>query len=125
MKALILLLAAAVAGAAAYTVLRPHHQSAVATESLTLTGTIAAREIEVSSERAGRLVEVRFEEGKPVKRGDVLAVLDDAESRLYVQRIEARIAGAEAELADLKAPPKWAEMTLQRAKIDQAEVALE
>ena len=49
-------------------------------------------EVRVSSELSGRLKSVNVEEGDRVKRGQVLAELENADYR-------ARVAGAEAELA--------------------------
>src|SRR5687768_2327399 len=48
-------------------------------ETLALVGTLVANEfIEVKSETDGTIAEIRFEEGQPVKKGDLLIRLDDS-----------------------------------------------
>jgi HlyD family secretion protein len=86
----------------------------------TVTATVEARETEISSQIGGRVVELHVEEGRHVKRGDVLAVIDDEEIRLKIARMEARIDIARAERVDLKAHPRNAELALQRSKIEEA-----
>jgi membrane fusion protein (multidrug efflux system) len=61
-------------------------------ETLFATGTLRAREsVTLQAEREGVVREIRFEEGKPIKAGEVLVVIDDSE-------LQARLAGAKAEL---------------------------
>lgn len=55
-------------------------------------------DVVVGSERAGRLVSVRFEEGRPVRKGDLLAELESDELRAGHAEAQARIAEAEAEI---------------------------
>jgi len=57
-----------------------------------------SEEIRVSSELGGRLKSVRVEEGDRVKRGQVLAELENADYRARVGRAEAELALREAEL---------------------------
>ena len=72
-------------------------------ETLALVGTLAANEaIEVKSETDGTIAEIRFEEGQPVKKGDLLIRLDDS-------KLVASLAEAEANL-------KLSSTTLERAK---------
>jgi membrane fusion protein, multidrug efflux system len=61
-------------------------------ETLALVGTLAANEyIEVKSETDGMIAEILFEEGQPVKKGDLLIRLDDS-------KLSASLAEAEANL---------------------------
>jgi membrane fusion protein, multidrug efflux system len=61
-------------------------------QTLSATGTLRAREsVTLQAEREGVVKEVRFEEGKPVKAGEVLVAIDDSELR-------AQLAGAKAQL---------------------------
>jgi membrane fusion protein, multidrug efflux system len=61
-------------------------------ETLALVGTLAANEfIEVKSETDGMIAEILFEEGRPVKKGDLLIRLDDS-------KLSASLAEAEANL---------------------------
>lgn len=52
--------------------------SAAANGALTASGTVETTEISVSPETAGRIVEIKVQEGDLVKTGDVLFRLDDA-----------------------------------------------
>src|SRR5262245_21090787 len=85
-----------------------------------LTGSVEARETDISCQIGGRIVELRVEEGLRVKKGDLLAVLDDEEIRLKIARLEAHIDTARAERVDLKARPRDAELQLQKSKIEEA-----
>ena len=61
-------------------------------ETLFATGTLRAREsVTLQTERAGVVKEIRFEEGKPVKVGEVLVVIDDSD-------LQAQLASARAQL---------------------------
>lgn len=61
-------------------------------ETLFATGTLLANEsVTLQAERAGVVKEIRFEEGKPVKAGEVLVVIDDAD-------LQAQLAKAKAQL---------------------------
>jgi HlyD family secretion protein len=88
-----------------------------------LTGSVEAREADISCQIGGRIVELHAEEGRRVKKSDVLAVLDDEEIRLKIARLEAHIDTARAERVDLKAHPRDAELQLQRSKIEEARAA--
>ncbi len=74
-------------------------------ETLFATGTLRANEaVTLQSERAGLVREILFEEGKPVKAGEVLVVIDDSELRAQLARATAQLelAGAlEARQRDL------------------------
>ena len=72
-------------------------------ETLALVGTLAANEfIEVKSEIDGTIAEILFEEGQPVKKGDLLIRLDES-------KLSASLAEAEANL-------KLSTATFERAK---------
>jgi membrane fusion protein, multidrug efflux system len=61
-------------------------------ETLFATGTLRAREsVVLQAERAGAVKEVRFEEARPVKAGEVLVVIDDSE-------LQAQLTSAKAQL---------------------------
>ncbi len=62
-------------------------------ETVFATGSLRANEsVTLKAERAGIVKEVRFQEGAPVKAGDVMLLIDDSE-------LQAQLAGAEARLA--------------------------
>jgi HlyD family secretion protein len=112
-----LLLAMAVVGVAAFVWIQGNAHSL---GPRALTGSVEAREADISCQIGGRIVELHAEEGRHVKKGDVLAVLDDEEIRLKIARLEAHIDTARAERVDLKAHPRDAELELQRSKIEEA-----
>ena len=56
----------------------------------------AAREVTVRSEASGTVVEIAFEEGRPVHRGDLLARLDTRKTEAEIQRLQAQILQLEA-----------------------------
>jgi membrane fusion protein (multidrug efflux system) len=61
-------------------------------ETLFATGSLVAREtVQLQSERAGVVREIRFEEGKAAKTGDILVVIDDSELRAQLARAEATL----------------------------------
>src|SRR5262249_40253543 len=57
-----------------------------------------SEEVRVSSELSGRLKSVNVEEGDRVKRGQILAELENADYRARVESAEAELAQREAEL---------------------------
>ncbi|MBL9189047.1 MAG: efflux RND transporter periplasmic adaptor subunit [Opitutaceae bacterium] len=67
-------------------------------ETITATGTLRADEaVELQAEVNGRIVQLRIEEGAQVRRGDLLAKLNDADLRAALQR-----AAWKKELAEAK-----------------------
>jgi HlyD family secretion protein len=115
-----ILLALAVLGVAAFVWIQSNPRSF---GPRALTGSVEAREADISCQIGGRIVELHAEEGSHVKKGDVLALLDDEEIRLKIARLEAHIDIARAERVDLKAHPRDAELELQRSKIEEARAA--
>lgn len=60
---------------------------------LNATGTLLASEfVEIQSERSGLVTEIAFEEGVPVRAGEVLVRIDDSELRAELARAQARLA---------------------------------
>lgn len=51
----------------------------------------SGREVTVRSEASGTVLEIRFEEGRPVRRGEVLARLDARKIEAEIVRLEAQI----------------------------------
>jgi multidrug resistance efflux pump len=90
-------------------------------ETITASGFIEGKEILISSEVSGRVAELRVGEGDPVEPGQLLVVLDDA--LLQTERSEAAAAAsaAAANLAQVEAGPRPAELTAAQAALHQAE----
>jgi membrane fusion protein (multidrug efflux system) len=61
-------------------------------ERITSVGSLTSNEsIIVRPEIAGRVIEIGFQEGQPVKKGDLLIKLDDSLNRAEVAETEARL----------------------------------
>ena len=97
------------------------------TRTINAPGTIEPdRKVEISAQVSARIVALPFEEGDPVKEGDVIVRLDDrdlaaaldaAEARARSE--EARLTGSEADLAEA-----LAEMTRQQGLYETRDVSL-
>lgn len=89
----------------------------------------ARRRATVSSKVTGRVVEVRVEEGKPVRRGQVLARLDPTTAERYLALADAELQAARRGVAENAVRLDQARLTLKRAEqlradgiVNQAEV---
>jgi len=78
----------------------------------------AADRVEVKVEIAGRVKEIRFREGRPVRRGDVLVVLEDADWRAQRERAAARARLASATLGRVRE-----QLRVEAASAQQVEAA--
>jgi RND family efflux transporter MFP subunit len=98
---------------------------------------VARRRATVSSKLTGKILEVFVEEGQEVKRGQVLARLDDSQMRAGLAVARAQLAAARSSAAEDEARLKEAERQLSRltqlikekvvgrAEVDTAEAAVE
>ncbi len=91
---------------------------------LTVTGTIEARDVDLSPKTTARIVAIRVEEGSRVRRGDLVVQLDDAEPVAEAARLEAGVRVAQAQLRDLVAGARKEEIAEARAQVSRAEAAL-
>lgn len=100
-------------------------------EDVVLTGTLKPRgQVQVVAEVQARLLRVLREEGAPVAKGDVLAVLDDTDYRLANDRARAALAVAEANRAHAQTEKERADSLLKTGGITDrdhlsAQVALQ
>lgn len=62
------------------------------------TGTVEATEVDIRTEAAGRILELLFDEGDWVKRGDILAQIDQDKRKIELAQAHAQLAEAEAHL---------------------------
>jgi RND family efflux transporter MFP subunit len=74
----------------------------------------ARRRATVSSKVTGKVLEVFVEEGKAVKKGQVLARLDDSQIRAALGVAQAQLGAAESGVAEDEARLRQAELTLSR-----------
>ena len=90
-------------------------------EVLTASGTVEATEAHLGFQAAGRIREIRAEEGDPVGAGDTLAVLDRRELLARREAAEAEIEAARAALRELEAGSRPQELEQARSAVRAAE----
>jgi HlyD family secretion protein len=89
------------------------------------TGNLAPRaEVSLSFSSGGRVAEVLIEEGEQVEVGQPLVRLETDDLELQVAQAEATLAAAEAELAQLLAPPQLEQVAVQEANLAAMEAQL-
>ena len=91
---------------------------------LTVTGTIEARDVDLSPKTTARVATIRVEEGSRVRRGELVIQLDDAEPAADVARLEAGVRVAQAQLRDLLAGARKEEVAEAQAHVGRAEATL-
>jgi RND family efflux transporter MFP subunit len=85
-------------------------------KSFSTTGPLVAeQQADVAAERSGRIVNVQARIGDHVKKGQVLAQLDDRELQAACASHRARMASAQAQLREWQAEQLTAEADLRRA----------
>jgi HlyD family secretion protein len=92
--------------------------------ALTLYGNVDIRQVELGFRVAGRIAELRFQEGDMVKKGDLLAVLDD---RPYMDALDvaaADLAAREADLKKFSGGSRPQEIAQARANVAEREATL-
>ncbi len=99
-------------------------QQAQAAHGLTGSGTIEATQVQIGSEVAGRVVQVKAKEGQTIQAGDVLFRLDD--SMVSVQRAQAQAAvnTARAQRDQLLAGARAQQLDAARATISTTQALL-
>lgn len=90
--------------------------------AFTTTGPLVAeQQADIAAERDGRIVRVAVQIGDRVRRGQVLAVLDDRALRAACDSQKAKLASLEAQVAEWQAEQKLEEADLRRADIMRKE----
>jgi RND family efflux transporter MFP subunit len=90
-------------------------QSTTAADSLEAVGTVrAAQSTQIASQTVGNIVEIRTQEGDRVQGGQVLAVIDDAQSRAAVEQSAAAVTAAQKEVSSAESELALAQSTLKR-----------
>ena len=91
-------------------------------KSFTTTGPLVAeQQADVAVERSGRIVSIQVRIGDHVKKGQVLAQLDDRELQAAYASHKARLASAQAQLREWQAEQLTAEADLRRATAMRAD----
>lgn len=91
------------------------------TDSVRVSGHVEATEVHVASEVAGRIVELRADEGTRVNAGDVVARLDQRDTELQIQRARAEREAADAQLRLLQAGARPEDVRQAEAQVDAAQ----
>lgn len=89
-----------------------------------LQGYVEGTYVYIAADSAGRIVERPASAGTRVAAGDVVFILDDAEQREAVAGAEARLAQAEADLANLRTGQRPEELSVLAANLSAAEASL-
>jgi len=79
-----------------------------------LSGTVEARDADLSFQVSGRIATMPANEGAAVKKGDVVATLDDSDYKLGLRRAQAEYAAARATVVQAKAHLKLTTSELNR-----------
>lgn len=88
--------------------------------ALTLSGTVDARQVDVSFQAPGRIGRLLADEGQPVRAGAVIAQLDASDLQLNLQRARAQTESARNAYAALKAGARREELRAAAAAVAQA-----
>ena len=92
--------------------------------NIQVTGNMEALQVDVSVKIAGRILSLRVREGDRVTAGQLLVRLDDADLKAEVERAQAALKSAEAQLRDLLAGARREEIEEARATVARAEAQL-
>jgi HlyD family secretion protein len=116
---LVLLVLAAIGGGYWWKQLQTHLPSGIASGN----GRIEADQIDISTKFAGRIAELRADEGDMVKAGQILARMDTRDLEASLRKAEAQVLQAQktldaarADLAQQRSQLKLAEQQVQRAR---------
>ena len=123
MKKGLVLVLVAVASVAAWFVFT-ERQNNVSGDGLRLYGNVDIREVQMGFRVAGRLKEMKLEEGDRVAAGDLLAVLDDRPLREALAVAEAGVSEARANLARARTGSRPQEIQQAEALVAEAQAAL-
>ncbi len=93
--------------------------------SIELSGTVDARELDLSFQVGGRIQRLLTDEGRTVKAGDVVAELDPRDLQLALDRAKAQANSAEKALASLKAGSRAQDIRAAEAGVRQGQSDLD
>lgn len=90
------------------------------TDQLRVSGNVEATEVHTAAEVAGRIVQLRVDEGDRIEAGAVIARLDTEDTMLQIARTRADRATAVAQLRLLEAGSRAEDIRQGRAQVDAA-----
>jgi HlyD family secretion protein len=91
---------------------------------IVVSGNVEVTEVNVGFTLSGRIQEILVEEGQEVKKGDTLAMLDNAELQSLVRQNEAILSEARVQLADLRTGARTQEIEEAKASVNAVEAEL-
>ncbi|WP_455202438.1 efflux RND transporter periplasmic adaptor subunit [Kaarinaea lacus] len=89
-----------------------------------MSGTVEAREVDLSFQVGGRIAQLDANEGRWVEQGDLVAVLDPTDLQLALQQSTATANAAQANLDALKAGTRTQELRVAEADLQKAQSQL-
>jgi HlyD family secretion protein len=98
--------------------------SQAAPGQLTLYGNVDIRQVDMAFQAIGRVQELRFEEGDPVKAGATLAVLDPDTYRDLAEFARARVEAQRIALQRLQTGSRPEEIAREKASVEAARAAV-
>lgn len=101
-----------------------HQQDQKDRIQITANGTVEADEVEVGSQRSARLAMYRVEEGQPVKKGDVIAMLDTSELKAQLDQARGGVLLASGKLKELLRGTRSEELRHAAAQVEQARASV-
>jgi HlyD family secretion protein len=87
----------------------------------TISGTVEAKEMDVASKIPGKIVKLAIEEGKDVKKGDILLEVDKKDLEIKRLQAQAAVKGAKAQLDKAVGGARSQQIAQAKAAVDQAE----
>lgn len=96
-----------------------------AKKELVLSGTIESTQIDISSEVAGKIIKLEKDEGVPVKKGDVLAVVDSSIYEYNLKQQEAVVKMKQARLDELKSGSRPEQISQAEAAVKASKAKLD
>ncbi|MFN8471444.1 MAG: efflux RND transporter periplasmic adaptor subunit [Anaerolineae bacterium] len=99
--------------------------AAASIDGRTYVGEVRVKDqVSVSPKVAGRIQEVKVDVGDHVKVGDVIAVMDTTTQQGALAQANAQLAAAQANLANVKAPPRAVDVNQAQAAVSIAQAGL-
>lgn len=86
-----------------------------------VSGTIEAREVDISPKLAGRIEAIYADEGDKIKKGELLLQMDDQQLKIQVERAIAAQKAADETLRDLEAGARKEEIASATASLEAAD----
>lgn len=92
---------------------------------LILEGDIQNNIISATSTVAGKIIEMNKQQGEPVKKGDIIAIIDNANQKYSVDQLQAVVNMKKAKLEELKNGARLEEIEQAKAQVRAAKAQLD